>query len=121
MSTRKKKYLLIAVFVILFFLLVFYAALTLIKGEAYQRSLALVEKDQRVIDLLGAPIHPSYLATGEMNINSDSKQTSVIYTISGPKADAKVTVNALHRDNEWILQEVIVDADGKKIKVVDQK
>ncbi|MDN7124563.1 cytochrome c oxidase assembly factor Coa1 family protein [Pseudidiomarina terrestris] len=94
------------------FVLFVYFVMSLVKGEAYDLSLAAVSKHAAVQVLLGEPIEPGFLVLGNVNISGPGGNAELQYSISGPKGEGTVFAYAIRDTGEWQLQRVVVDIDG---------
>ncbi len=106
-----------SIFILIPILLFF--ILSLLKGEAYAKSLEVVSSNQEVIKLVGKPIKPSFFVVGNIHTSSVGGSAVLQYSISGSKEEAQVYVEAYKKMDHWILNEVIVyDFHQNKIEVV---
>ena len=96
----------------------------MMKGEAFEQSLAEIESNSEVIGLIGAPMRPGMFVMGNISTkvtaSGPSGQASLQYSISGPKGSAEAHVFAIKNMQGWILQEVVVynEKRGERIQVV---
>ncbi len=94
----------------LLFLLVLWIAVNYVKSnEVYQASLAVVQQDARVQDLLGGPVEPGLLATMSKVSNPKGEWLKLNYGISGPNGDGEVDVFAFNQDGVWAILRLTVN------------
>jgi hypothetical protein len=93
---------------------------SMLKGEAFDQSLAAVSQNTKVVEIIGEPIEAGYFVMGSIQTSGANGEASLEYSISGPNGDADVYVQAYKEMETWSLYNVIVhwpDTD-KKIQVV---
>ena len=96
-----------------------FAIFSMLKGEAYNKSLVLVRSNTEVIKFIGKPIESSYFVTGSIKYNGDKGSAKLYYNINGSKKEAKVYVVA-HKNIEWRLDRVVVysNEDKRQIELI---
>ena len=96
-----------------------FSIFSMLKGEAYNKSLALVRSNTEVIKFIGKPIESSYFVTGSIKYNGDMGSAKLYYNINGSKKEAKVYVVA-HKNIEWRLDRVVVysNEDKRQIELI---
>lgn len=100
-------------------LLVFIVFATMKQSDAYQNSLALVQKNPQVIEMLGSPIESGWLVSGNVNTSVGTGSAEISYSISGPKGSADVYVKATKVLDHWEFIDLFVQSQsGEKINLV---
>ena len=102
----------VIIVIILFFLLLN----SILKGEAYEKSLSLLRSNKKVVELIGKPIEPSYFVKGETTHDNGRSDAIIQYSIVGSKKEASVYVVG-HKSHQWILDTAIVYNQKEKIKI----
>lgn len=109
---------LILLFVVLplFFILIG----NMLKGEAFDQSMAAISQNSEVIEIVGEPIEAGYFVMGSIQTSGANGKASLQYSISGPKGEADVYVQAYKEMEAWELYNVVVHwpESDKKIQVV---
>ena len=96
----------------LLFVLAILVTMHYVKGnEVYQASLAVVQEDARVQDLLGGHIEPGLLATMSKVSNPKGEWLKLNYDISGPNGDGEVDVFAFNQNGRWAILRITVEID----------
>ena len=93
-----------------------FSIFSMLKGDAYKQSLALVHANTEVVAFVGEPIVSSYFVSGSIKYNGNHGNANIQYTITGSKKEATVYVVA-HKDVEWLLDKVIVFNNSEKVKI----
>lgn len=108
-----------AVLVLLFviFPLFFVGIVNALKGDAFDLSLAKIQKDTNVIELIGTPMETGFWVTGSVSTSGPSGEAELQYTISGPKGDAEAYVIAYKKMEQWYLFEVVVFDEVTKQRI----
>jgi hypothetical protein len=85
----------------------------------YQMALEKVRHDPQVIALLGEPVDDAeWFPTGNVQQEGDRGIASLHFRIAGPKAQARVSVQARRVDGRWGLTMLdVLHADGERIRV----
>lgn len=93
---------------------------SMLKGEAFEQSMTAISQNSEVIEIIGEPIEASYFVMGSIQISNAKGEASLQYSISGPKGNADVYVQAYKEIEMWSLYNVIVyiPESGEKVKVV---
>lgn len=92
----------------------------LLKGEAYELSLAEINSNPEVAELIGTPITPGFLVLGSIETSGPNGKASLQYSISGPKNDAEAYVHAYKEMEKWHLYQIVVfdEETQKRIDVI---
>lgn len=85
------------------------------KSDVYQGSLQILGSNETIKSTLGEPIETGFFVTGNINVSVDSGTATISYSISGPKGEAKVYVNAHKKFDTWEYDEVSVELDNGEI------
>jgi len=90
-----------------------------VKGEAFQHSMAAISANADVRRLLGEPLESGFVM-GSVKNKSSEGSAAINYSLSGPKGEAKAYVYACKHMDEWMLYNVVVKTkDGNnEIEVV---
>ncbi len=70
-------------------------------SEPYQHALAQARAHPDVIKLLGQPIEPGRIATGNIHLNNDAGDADLYLTLNGPNRSAIVHVMATKVGGVW--------------------
>jgi len=104
-----------------FFTLIISLVFGMIKSSyPYEDSLATVQSDQRVVSVLGSPVEPGFFVTGQINLNNNSGNADIAYSISGPNGEGDVYVTAVKTAGQWsyTLFEVYLDPTSQNIDML---
>lgn len=107
-NTQRKWALSGLIFILVFIPLFMLPLMGMMKGEAYDLSLAEIQKSEDVIALIGEPIKPGYFVTGSVSTSGPDGQASLQYSISGPNGKATAIAYAYKELGEWELHQVVV-------------
>lgn len=100
------------------FPLLFMSIGSMLKGEAFEMAVAEIERNTEVAKYLGSPLEPGYFVMGEVSHSGDGLgKANLSFSLSGPKQDANVVVNAEKQQGTWKLNQVVVYNNEEKIKV----
>ena len=89
-----------------------------IKNETFD----LIREDSRVTRILGNDIIAKQVKSNAKFIDgSGQERLQIIYEIQGGKGDARVDVEMLNKDKEWIMQYCIVSTQYSVIPIVDNR
>jgi hypothetical protein len=93
---------------------------SMLKGEAFDQSMVSISQNTEVIEVVGEPIEAGYFVMGSIQTSGTKGEASLQYSISGPKGEADVYVQAYKEMEAWLLYNVIVHIPetDKKIQVV---
>lgn len=111
---------LILIFVILPLMLI--PMMSMMKGEAYDLSVAAVKTNPQVISLVGNNPAPGYFVLGEISYSGSGGKANLNYSIEGDKSEAEVYVYATNLADKWELQELFVVSKetGERVVVLTQ-
>lgn len=91
-------------------------------SDAYHQSLAAVRADEAIVNLLGEPIEPSLLVSGNIHVSTHGGNADVHYDITGPKATGTVHAVAFKEAGSWKFRSLVVETStGEKIDVLDRQ
>lgn len=91
-------------------------------SDAYNLSLAAVKADQAVVEVLGEPIEPSLLVSGNIHVSTQGGNADVHYDVTGPKATGTVHAVAFKEAGSWKFRSLVVETStGEKINVLDRQ
>jgi hypothetical protein len=91
-------------------------------SDAYNLSLAAVRADEAVVDVLGEPIEPAFLMSGNIHVSNRGGNADVHYGVSGPKATGTVHSVAFKEAGDWQFRSIVVETStGEKIDVLDRQ
>lgn len=88
-------------------------------SDVYQTSVARAQNDSRVLELLGAPVHPGLLVSGSIRVENRNGDADLSIPLSGPRGDAKLTVVAEKRGAEWRYEMMQVQAGDAESGTID--
>jgi hypothetical protein len=82
-----------------------------------------VRIDPRVREVLGEPIEPAFLVSGNVNVTNGAGHAELTYDVSGPKGTATVVVNADKAGGEWTFNTLEVRPSGgaQPINLIEPK
>jgi Cytochrome oxidase complex assembly protein 1 len=81
-------------------------------SDPYTDSLASLSADPRVTAVLGTPIEPGFLVTGNINLSGSSGQADISYRVSGPLDSAAVYVISEKSAGQWSYTTFVVQPDS---------
>ncbi len=87
-------------------------------SEPYQQSLERTQADARVQALLGTPITSGFTTTGNIQLNNDSGQADISYTVSGPQGSGTVHVVAEKAGGAWTYSKMTFSNAGEEIDLL---
>ena len=98
------------------------AVMSMMKGDAYQLSLAAVKSAPEVISLVGGNPEPGYFVLGQISYSESGAIANLNYSIESSKSEAEVYVYGTKLAGQWELKEVLVvgKATGQKVVVLTQ-
>ena len=106
---------LILVFVIL--PIFFISISSMLKGEAYQLSLSIIQSNPEVIQLIGEPIEPGFFVMGSVSTSGPDGKASLQYSLTGPLGHADAFVNAYKSMGKWAIKEILVYSEGQNTTI----
>jgi cytochrome oxidase complex assembly protein 1 len=78
-----------------------------IKGsEVYRGAEQRVERDPRVIAVVGSPVEPGWWITGNINVDHGGGNADFVFPVHGPKGSGKVYVEAKRDREAWTYTEL---------------
>jgi hypothetical protein len=103
-----------------FFPLFFTLIGSMLKGDAFEQSMVSISQNSEVVLAVGEPIEAGYFVMGSIQTSGAKGEASLQYSISGPKGNADVYVQAYKEMDAWSLFNVIVYVaeSDTKIQVV---
>ena len=120
-KTTQKKWINAGFILILIILpLLLIPLMSLMKGQAYNLSVAAVQTNTQVINMVGETPEPSFFVLGEISYNGSRGNANLNYSIEGAKGSAEVYVYATKLSGSWELQELLVvnEVTGERVVVV---
>lgn len=84
-------------------------------SEPYQHALTVARSDPDVIEAMGSPINPGFLASGSLSESGISGDADLQIPISGPKKAGTLYVTAQRRNGAWAYFTLAVEIDGRII------
>jgi hypothetical protein len=84
-------------------------------SEPYQHALTTARSNPNVIEVMGTPITPGFLATGSLSESGISGDADLQIPISGPKKSGTLYVTAQRRNGTWFYFTLAIDVDGRII------
>jgi hypothetical protein len=94
------------------------------RSEPYQRALKLIQNDKKAMDQLGSPIKDATsllersIPSGSLYTAGDGGEATLLFKVSGPKAQADVLVKARRTKGKWDLNSVDLTLPaGNKLSV----
>lgn len=95
----------------------------LLKGEAYELSLAAIRENRVIVEKIGEPMEPGWFVSGTVQTTNAEGKAKLEYSLTGPNSPAKVYVYASRKMGKWKLIQVIVTikASGEQLQVIQQK
>jgi hypothetical protein len=90
---------------------------------AYTEGVALAQNNPTVIAELGKPIEPSWMVTGNINVNGNSGNATLVIPLSGPKNKGVLFVTATQKGEAWSFEqaEVLINGRADKINLLPEK
>lgn len=83
----------------------------------YTEALARARADPQVIEKIGQPLQPGWLATGNLNTSGSSGSADVSIPISGPKGKGTIYVEAKKSAGEWTFETLQVEIAGEEHRI----
>jgi hypothetical protein len=89
----------------------------------YQDAMTAVQSNADAILVLGEPIKPGFLLSGNINLNGNEGEASLQIPVSGPGGKGTVYVEAQKYDNAWHYSrmELLVDGRAAPIPLLTEK
>lgn len=97
-----------------------YFVLNMMKGDAYQQSLATIQNNQDVIARIGTPITPSWYVLGSISSSGPNGTAALQYAINGSISSGKVYLYATKFDGQWNIDRLTVSIDGSGERITLQ-
>jgi hypothetical protein len=92
------------------------------QSDVYRMAMERVRQDPAVVQRLGSPIESGWIVSGSMNIEGDSGTANFTIPIHGPRASAKVYLDARKTMGEWTFNSLVVKtAEGEEIQMPPAK
>jgi hypothetical protein len=101
---------------IIFVSSLFFGVMSILKNsDPSIQSYQLVTQSSEIQNLVGTPIKRGYFTQGNINVQAGgSGDAALSYSISGPKAHARVYVTATKEAGKWrIIKLIVVDQNNK--------
>jgi len=100
--------------IILFIYGIFSFTMSMLKDNpAYKQAVIKVQNDPEARTLLGTPIEPGYLVTGNYRIKNNSGSANLEIPVSGPKGEGTVRVRAVCNFGQWTIQSMTLQVPGQ--------
>jgi len=99
---------------------IFFGVTKLMEGtEPYQYAFELINKDEQLLELLGAPIEKN--GAGQSNINwvNGTKSARMVIPIAGPKGTGTLYINATGQGDTWDYHEIRVEVAEKELNFLE--
>jgi hypothetical protein len=91
-------------------------------SAAYRSGLEALTGNPAVIQALGSPIKPGFIANGRINQSNDRGSAVMDIPVSGPRASGTAHVEAFKTDRGWQLSQIrLTLSSGATIQVLDAK
>lgn len=90
----------------------------LTNSEAYKLSLDKAITDQRVIEVMGEPIQPSWLISGNIKSSSSSGFASLSIPITGPSCEGNIVSRSKKKEGEWEVSFLMVKFECKSDNII---
>lgn len=87
------------------------------QSEAYQLSLAEIQRNEEVRATLGEPFSPGFFVTGNVSTSGPDGQAGLQYSVTGSKAEGTVYVYATKHAGVWALAQVAVDVPAVQRRI----
>lgn len=98
---------------VIFFVCIFFFAFSILKSsDVYKTALDRAKNDPRVVAALGTPIHEGLVPSGKTNVSGPSGEADIGIPISGPKGKATIYAVATKSAGEWAFSKLAVKIDG---------
>lgn len=101
---------------------IFYSVTTAIEdSKPYEYALEKINKDEDLINALGAPIEKNGLVSGNWNYTNGKKSADMSIPIAGPKGEGTLFVEATGEGDNWVYHIIRVEIeDLEPIDVLEQ-
>jgi hypothetical protein len=83
-------------------------------SDVYKQSIAQAEANPQVQQLLGEPLKPGWLITGQLNVNGSSGIANFSIPVSGPKGKGAIRVVASKNAGVWRFTYLQVSVEGER-------
>lgn len=87
------------------------------QSEAYQLSLAEIQRNEEVRATLGEPISPGFFVSGNVSTSGPDGKAALQYSVSGTKAEGTVYAYATKQAGVWALARVAVDVPAAQRRI----
>jgi len=88
-------------------------------SDVYRGATQRVERDPRVIAVLGSPVEPGWWITGNINVSKGSGDADFVFPVHGPKGRGKVYVEATSNRTGWAYSELtFIPENGQSIDLL---
>lgn len=83
----------------------------------YIQALARARADGNVVQRMGQPLVPGWLALGSINISGPSGNADISIPVSGPKGKGTIYVVAKKSAGEWNFEKLQVEVEGETLRI----
>ena len=103
----------------LFFVSVFVLVESMFHSSGvYTMALTKAQKSPCVAHVLGSPLKPDWMTSGEINENNDEGSAELSIPVSGPKGSGSLELKAQRESGTWEIQSLILEHDVDRIQIV---
>jgi hypothetical protein len=89
-------------------------------SDVYKQALAKAGDNEQVRDLMGEPIRPAWLSSGDLHVNGNTGDANLSIPISGPRGKGVIRAVAFKSEGVWRFTylKVKVEAQGESIDLL---
>jgi len=94
---------------------IFYGVTNAIEdSQPYEYALKKINSDEDLINALGSPIEKDGMVSGNWNYTNGEKSAKMAISISGPKGNGTLFVEATQKDDDWNYDVIRVEIDDSE-------
>ncbi len=106
---------------IILFSSIYFGVTSMMEGsQPYEYAFELINNDEELTNILGTPIEKDGMIQGNINWTNGDKSAKMIVPIAGPKASAKLFIDATGEGDEWNYNEIRVEVDEQEFDFLEE-
>jgi hypothetical protein len=111
-KATQRKWAIAGALLILAFIAIFFVATSAFKNsDAFKVSLATLEANSEFAEIIGTPISTG-IVMGSIKISASNGSADLSFSVSGPKGDGKVYVEAIRDMEKWHVGRMVLVPDN---------
>jgi hypothetical protein len=86
-------------------------------SDVYKQALAQAASNSQVRDLIGEPLKPAWLISGQLNVSGSTGNANLLIPISGPRGKGAIRAVANKTGGVWRFTYLQVSVDGQPASI----